>query len=239
VSSNDQDYVILNTLEEKSELAKLVEYAWRRQNSIPKSVNPSFQENFSGQYSSVAQVDDDTWILDGGHGGINTWQSYVPEKKTIILLGGGFEINTVEAPLLYKEDLISTVTRIMNETMEMKFYVDDNKIIVVEDGKRKPPDEDPYFFKSGPHPGITVPKDPTLASTSMYDKQQVAIYYEEVWALAVKFNKGAKSDHILRAHHWGSGYQLDTIWKIHLVDLEEHLKRFNEDAEKKNYTKNL
>jgi hypothetical protein len=231
-----KDYAILNS-RNNTNLAELVEYAWKRQNSIPKSVNPSFQENFSGQYSTVAQVDDRAWILDGGHGGIHTWQSYAPVNRTIILLGGGVEINTIEAPFLDKYKLEYIVRKLMDETESMKFYIDDEEITLVNDRKRKypNPDHDPFYFKTGPYAGLTVPKDPTLASTSMYDKQQVAIYYEEIWALAVEFKKGPKhEDHTLRAHHWGSGYELDTTWKLRLVDLGDHLDAYKKNAYKMN-----
>jgi hypothetical protein len=247
VTSGGKDYDILNGRD--NTLAELVRYAWKRQNSIPKSVNPSFQENYSGQYSSVAQVDERAWILDGGHGGIQTWQSYVPLHRTIILLGGGLEINTVEAPFLDKYKLEKIVRELMNQTEGMTFYIDGHdeheEITLVKDGQRKypNPDDDPFYFKTAPYAAFTVPDDPTLASTSMYDKQQVAIYYEEVWALALKFKKEPEhKDYSLRAHHWGSVYELDTTWKIHLVDIEEHLEAYKKNAYKMNegtnYTRN-
>lgn len=232
VISNDENYDILNSLNNQ-ELADLVKYAWKRQNSIPESVNPSFQENFSGQYSAVAQVDDRAWILDGGHGGIHTWQSYAPVNRTIILMGGGVEINTIEAPFLDKYKLEYIVRKLMEQTEGMRFYVDNKEIALVKDRQRKyhNPDDDPFYFKTGPYPAFTVPNDPTIRSTSAYDKQQVAVYYEEIWALALKFKKGSKGeDHTLRAHHWGSGYELDTTWKIHLVDLDEHLDAYRRNA---------
>ncbi|HKI07981.1 MAG TPA: hypothetical protein VKA09_06270 [Nitrososphaeraceae archaeon] len=245
MSSNDQDYVILNTPEQKSELTKLVEYAWRRQNSIPKSVNPSFQENFSGQYSSVAQVDESAFVLDGGHGGIQTWQSYLPTERTIIVLGGGTELNTVEASFLEKYKLEYIVRQLMNQTEGMIFYVDGHDKTLVKDRQRKYPnlDDDPFYFKSGPYAAFTVPDDPTLASATTYDKQQVAIYYSEIWALALKFKKEPQQqDHTLRAHHWVGGYELNTTWKIHLVDIDEHLDAYKKNAYKMNqdtnYTKN-
>ena len=240
--SGIKSYDILNGKD--NSLPDLVKYAWQRQNSIPKQVNPSFQENFSGQYSSVAQVDDRAWILDGGHGGIHTWQSYVPLNRTIILMGGGVEINTVEAPFLDKYKLEKIVRELMDQTEGMKFYIDGHnvheEITLVENGKRKDPAEkDPYYFKTGPYPGFTVPKDPTLGSTSTYDKQQIAVYYEELWALALRFKKDPEhEDYTLRAHHWGSGYELDTTWKIHLVDIGEHLDAYRKNADKyMNYSK--
>jgi hypothetical protein len=243
-----KDYDILNTQADQVErLRKLVEYAWRRQNSIPKPVNPSFQENFSGQYSSVAQIDDSAFILDGGHGGIHTWQSYVPVDRTIILMGGGVEANTVEAQFLDKYKLEHIVGELVDLTEGMKFYIGRpdgvvEEIAVVEKGGRLKgeKEKDPYYFKTGPYPAFTVPKDPTLASTTMYDKQQVAVYYEELWALALRFKRHPKhEDYILRAHHWGSGYELDTTWKIHLVDIDEHLEAYKKYRDKrKNYSKN-
>lgn len=232
VTSYGGSYDILNSLNNQ-ELADLVKYAWKRQNSIPKSVNPSYQENFSGQYSAVAQVDDRAWILDGGHGGRHTWQSYVPINRAIILMGGGVEINTIEAPFLDKYKLEYIVRKLMDQTEGMKFYVDDKEIILVNDRQRKypNPDDDPFYFKTGPYTAFTVPDDPTISATSMYDKQQVAVYYEEIWALALKFKKGSKGeDRTLRAHHWGGGYELDTTWKIHLVDLDEHLDAYKNSA---------
>jgi hypothetical protein len=244
-TTGTKDYVILNGQDKT--IPELVKYAWKRQNSIPKTVNPSFQENYSGQYSSVAQVDDRAWILDGGHGGIHTWQSYVPVNRTIILMGGGVEINTVEAPFLDKYKLEHIVRELMDQTEGMKFYIDEHEeITLVKDRQRKypKPEDDPFYFKTGPYSAFTVPKDPTLTSTSMYDKQQVAIYYEELWALALRFkNDPEHEDHTLRAHHWGSGYELDTTWKIHLVDIEEHLEAYRKNAyrttnQETNYTKN-
>ncbi|MDQ3968926.1 MAG: hypothetical protein M3275_11100 [Thermoproteota archaeon] len=232
--SGQTNYVILNTTMPKHELTELVKYAWKRQNSLPKSVNPSFQENFSGQYSVVAQDADRAWILDGGHGGIHTWQSYVPVNRPVILMGGGVEINTVEAPFLDKYKLEQIVEKLMEGTEGMEFYIDGKEIenSFKDDGRKyAKPEDDPYYFKTGPYAAFTVPNDPTMSSTSMYDKQQVAVYYEELWALAVEF-KQKDEDHTLRAHHWGSGYELDTTWKIHLVDLEEHFNTYKKNASK-------
>jgi hypothetical protein len=232
--SSATKYVNLNKdPKNRPELEEFVRYAWKRQNSIPRSVNPSHQENFSGPYSSVAQTNDRVWILDGGHGGTNTWESYVPKDIIIILMGGGAELNTIEAPLSDRYELESTVRTVMDNTDEMTFYVDGEKIEVVVNRKKQFdwPDNDPYYFKTGLYPAFTVPDDPTLASTSMYGNPQVAIYYAEIWALAVNFN-GEGSDHTLRARHSGSGYRLDTEWKIHLVDLNKQLGQFEEDKKK-------
>jgi hypothetical protein len=130
----------------------------------------------------------------------------------------------------------------MKQTEGMTFYIDEHdEITLVKDGNRKYPnsDEDPFYFKTGPYAAFTVPDDPTLPSTSMYDKQQIAIYYEEIWALALKFKKNPEhKDHTLKAHHYASGYELDTTWKIHLIDIEEHLEAYRKNAyEKMNSTK--